>query len=87
MEDDGDATAAAAAAALMLPDYPPFPCTPQGGMGGREMPLMARDAKVFTVHVGNTYSQAEYHVESLLDVRRLLRDFASISFRQMMTRR
>jgi trehalose 6-phosphate synthase/phosphatase len=68
--------------ALMLSSRP---CTPKGGVStgiGRDMPLMARDAKVFTVHVGNTYSQAEYHVESLLDVRRLLRDFASISFRQ-----
>jgi len=27
--------------------------------------------------------KADYHVESLLEVRRLLRDFASISFRQM----
>eukprot|EP00624_Nannochloropsis_granulata_P007881 evm.model.NODE_9905_length_21420_cov_21.470634.3 len=91
MGDDLDVSTAAAAetataTTLMLRDDPPFLCTPLGGMGGREMPLMTRDAKVFTVHVGNTYSQADYHVENLLDVRRLLRDFASISFRQM-TRR
>lgn len=75
------AAAAAAAAAPLLPE---LPCTPQGGFGGgrEQTPLMASDAKVFTVHVGNTYSQADYHVESLLEVRRLLRDFASISFRQ-----
>lgn len=80
-------TAAAAPAAVAPPPpllLPELPCTPQGGFGaGREqVPLMAPDAKVFTVHVGNTYSQADYHVESLLEVRRLLRDFASISFRQ-----
>lgn len=69
---------------------PELPCTPQqGGFGnamcggrGEQVALMAGDAKVFTVHVGNTYSQADFHVESLLEVRRLLRDFASISFRQ-----
>jgi hypothetical protein len=79
------ATATAAVAAQPPPLLPELPCTPQGGFGtgGREQtPLMAPDAKVFTVHVGNTYSQADYHVESLLEVRRLLRDFASISFRQ-----
>ncbi len=83
-EEEEDQEEEAAQVAALLPE---LPCTPQGCMGlGRETPMMARDAKVFTVHVGNTYSQAEYHVESLLDVRRLLRDFASISFRQM-TRR
>lgn len=68
---------------------PELPCTPQqggfgnvGGRVGEQTALMAGDARVFTVHVGNTYSQADFHVESLLEVRRLLRDFASISFRQ-----
>lgn len=68
------------------PNNPPLSPGSGGAQSEPQTPLLSLEAEVFSVHVGNTHSTAEYHVDSLLEVRRLLRDFASISFRQQSRR-